>query len=127
MNCAREYAQKIWDQKDLSGITKYLHPQIIIHSLLGDFHGHDAMRQVVQAWLTAFPDLKVENQTVITENQRVAIQWKAQGTHLGEFKGRKPTGRKIAYEGVSLYRIENEKIVEYWAYLDMLHLLNQID
>lgn len=54
------------------------------------------------------------------------IQWRAQGTQSGEFKGIKPTGKSISYEGVTIYKIFHNKITEYWAYLDKDHLLNQI-
>ena len=73
-----------------------------------------------------FPDLRVDNDIIISENDLVSIQWQAQGTHHGEFKGKKPTGKPVAYSGVTVYRIKDNKIIEYWAYLDMQHLLSQI-
>lgn len=51
------------------------------------------MKEVVQAWLKGFPDLSVKNELIISENDLVSIQWSAKGTHKGEFKGKKPTGR----------------------------------
>lgn len=84
------------------------------------------MKEVVQAWLKGFSDLSVTNELIISENDLVSIQWRAQGTHKGEFKGRKPTGTSVAYSGVTVYRIKDSKIIEYWAYLDMQHLLCQI-
>lgn len=123
---AEDYAQRIWNKKDLSALDELLHKEVVIHSLLGDFHGIEAMRKVVQAWLAGFPDLTVKNSAVIAENDIVALQWQAQGTHKGEFKGKKPTGKRVSYAGVTIYRIQNSKITEYWAYLDMQHLLDQI-
>jgi len=125
-NIAEEYATKIWDNKDLSAINDLLDPTIVIHSLLGDYHGQEAMRKIVEAWLTAFPDLMVKNIATVCEKDLVVIQWKAKGTHKGEFKGIAPTGKPISYEGVTIYRIKDAKITEYSAYLDMQYLLNQI-
>lgn len=85
------------------------------------------MKEVVQAWLKGFPDLSVKNELIIAENDLVSIQWSAKGTHKGEFKGKKPTGKPVSYSGVIVYRIKNSQIVEYWAYLDMQHLLSQIE
>ena len=123
---AEEYAHKIWNDKDISTIDKLVHQNVVIHSLLGDFHGTKAMKDVVQAWLKGFPDLQVYNDIVISENDIVSIQWRANGTHQGEFKGRKPTGKPVSYSGVTVYRIKNNQIIEYWAYLDMQHVLSQI-
>lgn len=123
---AEEYAERIWNQKDLTAISDLLNPQIVIHSLLGDYHGHRPMEDVVNVWLKGFPDLTVKNHSTICEQDLVVIQWRAKGTHQGEFKGIPPSHRPVSYEGVTHYRIKDNKITEYWAYLDMQHLLNQI-
>lgn len=123
---AEEYANAVWNSKDMNIIDQFIHPDVLIHSLLGDFHGSTAMKEVVQTWLKGFPDLQIENNLIIAENDLVSIQWEAKGTHRGEFKGIKPTGKPVYYSGVTIYRIKNDKIIEYWAYLDMHHLLNQL-
>lgn len=123
---AEEYAHRIWDEKDLTAIVDLVDPKVVIHSLLGDFHGTEPMREVVVAWQKGFPDLVVKNSAIICEGDLVAIHWYAQGTHRGEFKGINPTGKFVSYSGVTLYRIREGKIKEYWAYLDMQHLLRQI-
>ena len=48
---------------------------------LGIITGTKAMKEVVQTWLKGFPDLIVENDIVISENDLVSIQWRAKGTH----------------------------------------------
>jgi predicted ester cyclase len=113
---AEKYANKVWNDKDTTTVDKLVHQDVVIHSLLGDFHGTKAMKDVVQAWLKGFPDLIVENNLVISENDIVSIQWRAKGT-----------GKTVSYSGVTVYRIKNSQIIEYWAYLDMQHLLSQIE
>lgn len=125
-NVAEEYAYRVWGIQDLNAIDELMHSKVIIHSLLGDYEGSGQMKTVVQSWLVAFPDLVVTNKAVISENDRTVIQWNAEGTHLGEFKGIPPTGKRVLYEGVTIYKMDNNKITEYWAYLDMTHLLDQI-
>ncbi|CDZ81908.1 putative ester cyclase [Candidatus Rubidus massiliensis] len=123
---AEEYANKIWNKKEISTIDRLVHKDVLIHSLLGDFRGTQAMKEVVQAWLKGFPDLSVKSELIISENDLVSIQWSAKGTHKGEFKGKKPTEKPVSYSGVTVYRIKNGQIIEYWAYLDMHHLLSKI-
>lgn len=123
---AETYARRVWDNKDLAAIDELLHPKCVIHSLLGDFYGPESMKKVVQVWLTGFPDLIVRNTSIISEKGLVMIQWHAEGSHQGEFKGIKPTSKSVSYSGVTIYRISQAKIVDYWAYLDMQHLLKQI-
>lgn len=123
---AENYHERVWKGKDLGAIDDWLDENIVIHSALGNYHGKSEMRTIVQAWLTAFPDLHVHNQSIICANDQVVIQWQANGRHLGEFKEKKPTGRRVSYSGVTIYRMKHNKISEYWAYLDMQHLLAQL-
>ena len=48
------------------------------------------------------------------------------GTHLGEWAGIKPTGRKIEYSGVNIFRFEHGKVVELWNHRDDLGLQLQL-
>jgi steroid delta-isomerase-like uncharacterized protein len=124
---ATQFANKVWNDKDITAIDRLIDQDIVIHSTLGDFHGKKAMKDIVQTWLKGFPDLVVENELVIFENDIVSLQWRAKGTHLGEFKGKEPTEKPVTYKGVTVYRIKNNKIIEYWAYIDMQQLLSQIE
>ncbi|MBA2368009.1 MAG: ester cyclase [Candidatus Protochlamydia sp.] len=123
---ALEYANSVWNKKNINIIDRLVDSDAVIHSMLGNFYGPQAMKEVVQAWLKGFPDLEVNNERVISEEDFVSIQWQAKGTHQGEFKGRSPTGKTVSYSGVTVYRIKGGKIIEYWVYLDMQHLLGQI-
>ena len=123
---AEEYANCIWNTKDMSALDRFVDQHVVIHSLLGNLEGMQAIKNVIQTWLKGFPDLHVTNNLVIAENDLVSIQWEAHGTHKGEFQGKQPRGKKVSYSGVTVYRIKNGKINEYWAYLDMQHLLNQL-
>lgn len=123
---AKEYADRVWGKKDLHAIDELVDSNVIIHSLLGNYQGLDSMKKIVQSWQAGFPDLKVETIAVACENDRVFIQWKAKATHTGVFKGIAPTSRAVNYEGVSIYRVNMGKIIEYWAYVDMLHIIEQL-
>jgi predicted ester cyclase len=122
-----EYTTRIWDKQDLSAVDELLHPEIVIHSALGDFKGIASMKHIVEKWIGGFPDLQVTNNLFLLDGEMVTVQWQAKGTHQGEFKGVKASGKPIAYSGVTLYRVKGSKIVEYWAYLDMHHLMSQIN
>lgn len=123
---AERFAHEMWDKKDVSNIDRFVDSSAVIHSTLGNFRGPKDMETIVKAWVKGFPDLKVENLTTFQNDDKVAIQWRARGTHLGEFKGLAPTAKTVSYNGVTIYRIINDKIVEYWAYVDMQNVMNQL-
>lgn len=110
------FCDRIWNQKDLTALDELAHPDIFFRSPFGTFEGRDAFEQFLKSWFHAFPDLIVTKLEVVTEGNIVAIHWDTHGSHLGEFKGVKPTGKPIAYIGLSLYKIKDNKIHEIWAY-----------
>lgn len=120
------YVNTVWNEKELGIIDDVIHEQVMIHSLFGNYQGIQAMKDIVKAWLTGFPDLKIETILMIAEKDRVAHQWKASGTLKGSLRGIIPTGKHAKYEGVTLYTLEKGKVIEYCAYVDMEYLLNQI-
>lgn len=113
---AEDFAERVWNQKDLTAIGEYMDESTIIHTHLKDYHGKQRMEDVASAWTVAFPDLRIENENIISENDLVSIQWHAHGTHLGVYREMNPTGNPVTCHGVTVYRIRNGKIIEYWSY-----------
>lgn len=121
-----DYMNRLWNEKDLSAVDRYVHEKVIIHSLLGAFYGSQEMKNMAQVWLNAIPDMKVQVTSLIAEGNKVAAHWTSTGTHKGHLRSIQPTNRLVNYGGVSIYGFEKGKIIDYWGYIDMDFLLNQI-
>ena len=74
----------------------------------------------------AFPDYAGTNVDQIAEGDRVANRFVFLGTHLGEFMGVAPTGRRVEFVGNSIDRVVEGKIVESWVEVDLLGVLQQL-
>lgn len=122
-----QYTHAVWNEKNLNVVDQCVAQDVIIHSSLGHFHGPAEMKKIIKVWVTGFPDLYVITLAALEEGDRVALQWEAKGTHLGPFKGIAPTQKRISYAGTTVYRLANRKIAEYWAYLNLQHLLEQLN
>ncbi len=120
------YSNQLWNQKDLTIIPKVFTDQTQIHSPLTTTKGASEMQTIAQKWLTAFPDMTCTWTDFISEGNLVVSRWQATGTHRHEFNAIAPTHKKIQYQGISTYRLENNKVVEYWALADMHGLLEQL-
>lgn len=75
---------------------------------------------------TAFPDAQISVEDSVSERDIVASRWTITGTHLGDFQGVPPTGRRITFNGVDFSRVVEGKIAEHWAQFDLLGVLQQI-
>jgi predicted ester cyclase len=74
----------------------------------------------------AFPDYAGTNVVQIAEGEKVANRFVFMGTHLGEFEGVTPTGKRVEFTGNSIDRVAEGKIVESWVEVDMLGVLRQL-
>jgi ketosteroid isomerase-like protein len=57
---------------------------------------------------------------------RVVALWTGTGTHQGELMGVSPTGKPIAVDAISIFRIADGQIAEEWTVWDALGLLQQV-
>lgn len=74
----------------------------------------------------AFPDYGGTNVDQIAEGEKVANRFVFLGTHLGEFEGVAPTGKRVEFVGHSIDRVVEGKIVESWVEIDMLGVMDQL-
>ena len=67
---------------------------------------------------SAFPDWHEEVVQLVAEGDTVAGRFKCSGTHLGEFLGEAPTGRRMEVEEVFFLRAEGGRLAEFWGLED---------
>jgi predicted SnoaL-like aldol condensation-catalyzing enzyme len=65
-------------------------------------------------------------QEIFSAGDRVVARWIGRGTHNGELMGVAPTGRTIAVDATSIFRVADGKIAEEWTVWDALGLLQQV-
>ena len=90
-----------------------------------DWNGH---KQFIIAVTNAFPDVHHDLGDILTEGEnKVAVRWNnITATHKGEFQGIPPTGKKVSFSGMNFFTIIDGKIIEHWASVDMMGLMQQI-
>ncbi|MFG3611334.1 ester cyclase [Rummeliibacillus stabekisii] len=81
----------------------------------------------VREMIEAYGDFSLEIQEFLVDGNKVYVRWKQKGTHVGEIDGYQPTGLPILQMASAVYRIENEKISEYWIQIDRLGTHKQLE
>lgn len=120
------YMTEVWNKKNRSVIYEAFAEDALIHSPMGEAKGPKAMDDAIRQWHEAFPDIKLMVMEVFENSNKVAVQWSAKGTHKGPFLGIPATMQPIQCGGVSMYRLSNDRIVEYWAYINLHNLALQL-
>jgi len=97
----------------------------------GSANGPDAIgipegTRRIAAFVTALPDLDWTFDEVIAEGDRVAARWTTRGTQDGDLLGFAPTGKPVAFTGISFFTVRCGKVVEFQTEMDAVGLLEQI-
>ena len=74
----------------------------------------------------AFPDMKVEIQRQVAENDMVTTHKVFHATHQGDFMGIPATGKKLDIEVMDIIRLQNGKFVEHWNVVDWQQVITQL-
>ena len=74
----------------------------------------------------AFPDFKFTIEDMVGENDKVAVRYRFDGTHLGNYLGIPPTGKKAFIKNQGIFRIKGGKLEESWRISDMLDFMHQM-
>ncbi len=85
-----------------------------------------AVEAHLRAIRTTFPDFTLRTHEVIAEGEWVALRVTVEGTHLGEWLGIRPSGKRIALRGINLDRVAGGHIVEHWGEADTVGMLVQM-
>lgn len=78
----------------------------------------DTFKETFSEAREGFPDLGITIEDVMAEGDRVTARVVMRGTHLGEFQGITPTGKRVEVRAIDMFRISNGKIVEHWGHAD---------
>ena len=119
---------QIWNEGKYDNIEKFVSSDFVVHGAVPeeDIHGPTGVIEFFSYLRNAFPDLHFTIDDMIAENDRVVTHYTVRGTHKGEFKGIPATGKQIAVKGTDIDRLVDSKVVECWANLDWLSLLQQL-
>jgi predicted ester cyclase len=63
---------------------------------------------------------------IISEGDIVMMYSTTTGTHDHEWLGNPPTGNKLSFDVVDIFRIEDGKIAEHWDVADTMRMAMQL-
>ena len=86
-----------------------------------------AARRWITPFRASFPDVHMEIVELIAEGDKVVGRFTCSATHLGEWLGQVPTGRRFErVDEVSIFQFRDGKIAHAWSLEDTLERLKQL-
>jgi steroid delta-isomerase-like uncharacterized protein len=115
-------------QENSDALDRVVSPDYVLHdpALPEEVRGAEGLRDLLEEYRKAIGGVRLTIDQQFTDGDYVATRWFVRGRHQGELMGASPSGREIAFSGVTISRCRDGRIVEEWEICDTLGLLQQI-
>jgi steroid delta-isomerase-like uncharacterized protein len=88
--------------------------------------GYAAFLEPVKPLLVAFPDIEWKILDIISEENKVMLHWKWQGTHQAQYTKFPPTGKTFTNDGMAVFVLKNGKVISSVIITDRLGFQQQM-
>jgi steroid delta-isomerase-like uncharacterized protein len=123
----RRFVEEAINQKNFDALNELVAEDFVEHiPFPGQGPGREGLRQVLSAFISAFPDIRWTLEEQIAEGEKVVSRFTMTGTHRGEFLGIPPTGKSVNIWGVVIDVVRNGKFSESRIIMDTLGLMQQL-
>ncbi len=122
----REFYEEVFQKHNLDAVDRFMHDDYIQHNPdvrqgkkgFVDFH---------KGFFAAIPDSFAAINRMVAEDDLVFVYNTVTGTHSGEgFLDYPPTGNKLHFDVVDMYRLSDGKLCEHWDVADTRALFSQV-
>jgi predicted ester cyclase len=115
------------DIANVSVIDDTVSSGIVCHGFPGmTIRDKESYKDFFRVFRQSFSDMDWKVHALVADENYVSARWQIWATHSGDFAGVKPDGRRITFDGMVLYRLEDGLITETWLHINELQLLEQI-
>jgi predicted ester cyclase len=127
-----EFVLRCQDQHDLAFADEVLHPGFRNHyrpegrEIPAGERPASGFQSFYGALLRAFPDATMEINEQLAERDLVATRKTLRGTHLGELWNLRPTGNRVEFEFIDIFRVTDGRLIEHWTSMDLAALRSQM-
>jgi steroid delta-isomerase-like uncharacterized protein len=128
----RRYYEEIANAENVDAATSVadslLSPAFAFYTLNDDqgTHGLQQHKEFLVWHHNAVPDQHWTVEAIVAEGDLVATHWRTSGTQRGEFLGVLSTGRRIALQGMDLFRLADDRIAELRRFFDLMDVMQQL-
>lgn len=113
--------------RDLDTALTLFNPDFVDHTPpVGLPSGVEGMCAFFSMQFAAFPDGQVHSEDLIAEGDKVVHRMSGEGTHQGYFLGIPPTGKRVIWSFIDIWRIEDGLFAEHWVEADMMGVMQQL-
>jgi predicted ester cyclase len=114
-----------FNEGKLHELDQLVAADFVEHQYLGE-SGPQGVKSLIGQLRTAFPDLNMTIEDMVSSGDKVWARLRCQGTHKGPLMGIPPTGRKIDTTALEVCRFSRGRLVEHWGVPDRFAAMSQL-
>src|SRR5207244_2343922 len=122
----RRLLDEVWSKGNFAVLDELVEPNFKAEDPVIGISDKAGYIDVVKSYRTAFPDLRVEPVSIVTDGNFVCTRWIARGTNKGSFLGMPPSNKFAETKGLDMAEVRNGKFVSDFTVYDSLSLLKQL-
>ena len=115
----------VFQNHDFSRLDEIMRDDYIQHNE-DVAQGKAGFKEFHEHFFEAMPDFNCTIKKIVSEDDIVMMYSNVTATHQGEWLGNPPTGNKLNFDTVDIFRIANGKITEHWDVADTMKLFTQV-
>ena len=102
-----------WNKRDAAVLcNNHSAAGVVLSPMFHRVEGRPQICRTYSELFAAFPDWHLEYGEPVVDVNRVAVYFTVAATHHGEFMGVAGSGRRCAFEGISLFRLSADLLIE---------------
>ena len=120
------FCTTVFVKHNLSTLDHYMRDDYLQHNLDVP-QGKAGFREFFEVTFKAMPDFKYSLKQIVAEEELVWMYSTTSGTHTGgDWLGVPPTGNRLKFDVVDMFRIQDGLIAEHWDVADTYSLFSQL-
>jgi steroid delta-isomerase-like uncharacterized protein len=126
----RRWFEEVWNKGRGDAIAEMMAPDAVAHGLSDDaakpLRGPQGFLPFHTQFREAFPNIEVVVEDTIAEGDRVVARCSVRGKHEGDSLGFKASGAQAEFDGITIARVRDGRIVEAWNNFDFMKMYKQL-
>jgi len=122
--------EEVWNNKREDAVDEMLADDGIAHGLVdadgNEIRGPENFKKLHRQFVETFPDMRIEVEDTVVEDDKIAARCRVTGSHLGRGIGVAPTNGPVEFTGMTIVRVKDGKIVEAWNEFNFMEMYRQV-
>jgi steroid delta-isomerase-like uncharacterized protein len=124
----RRLLDEMNNQGNITIIDELVAPDFVEHEANppGIPQDREGVKQIFSMYHNAFADVHATIDDMIAEDDKVVVFMTVRATHVGEFAGVPPTGKRLEVQILDIFRVVEDQVRDHWGITDRLSMLQQL-